>query len=353
VLPCQCHCASVASFLCRVPSDSTVCISDCQTDHWNTPSELVGSVHHQFMSSLWGKVPHVFVENAPEVRHHNLNKIMLCLYLATAAVFVGLYATDANHLQCPLVPYTTQCITQSAFGRDAASDNIFCDSLVTASCKVVKQYPAPDLVLGISAGGINCLTACLCYSGSAQVSCSPSTDTQYLPFQFAGAASSVNGPVACATYSSQLRTNRVCINGQCGSPAANAACNVASAGFSTGSAFTGCHTMIQPRTVDLQCCGTVQNVAVCPGASTAVGVLSGYLSLWFALFQIIHRVVVVILDGLSHQDLDGPSSSSSKATIDSEVRKDTINGTVGTTAQRIDNPLTGLQVESSAIPTSQ
>jgi hypothetical protein len=50
----------------------------------------------------------------------------------------------------------------------------------------------------------------------------------------------------------------------------------------------------RPTTASLQCCGTIANVAICPSTASTIGILSGYLSLWYSIVQALFGIVLAL-----------------------------------------------------------
>ncbi len=286
------------------------------------------------MAFLWNNVPTLFEETKSVSQRPVLNKIWVLLFVASSVAFIVLFALDINHLQCPISEYSTTCVKKNDFGADPnGSDKTFCDQLVTASCTGTDNSPDSYFQTVQLTG--SSLTAC-----QAQCSCVSPYCANYPLITTANGnyykgrslvnhpqsgygVSTMTGPQTCQAFASALKEYRLwlyaspltaegfsammsfgfgcsilyvpsCFAGQFDS-AINAQFGTPPSPLIVGGAVQSA-SVPKPSTAKIRCCGTVTGVGVCPGLASVVGILAGYLSLWFTVMSGTFKLIVLCMN---------------------------------------------------------
>jgi hypothetical protein len=289
------------------------------------------------MAFLWNNVPTLFEETKSVSQRPALNKIWVLLFVASSVAFIVLFALDVNHLQCPISEYSTTCVTKDDFGADPnGADKAFCNQLVSASCTGTDNSPDSyfQTVQLIGSSLTACQAQCSCFSSfCANYPLISSVNSNFYKGrslvnypQSGYGVSTVTGPQTCQAFASALKSYYLWLFPSpltSEGPAPNFGCsNLPGCAFNTpfeaaliangfgpppsqligGSIPTT--SAPRPSTAKIRCCGTVTGVGVCPGLASVVGILAGYLSLWFTIMSGTFKLIVLCMNRRDDQQFE-------------------------------------------------
>jgi hypothetical protein len=312
------------------------------------------------MACLWNSVPTLFEDSRTGVSQRPvLNKIWVLLFVASSVSFIVLFALDVNHLQCPESDLSTTCVNQDNFGADPnGADKAFCSKLVTASCTGIDN--SPDAYFQSFAFTGPALAACQQLCPCLATHCSS------WPLRHAGGQkgrspvkleapyglSTVTASQTCQAFASVLKNYHQevdvspLVQGLQPWPGASAintclstnpSCQTNAVNFFWGqinaiagpgiiygaNAMNFMNIVPKPTTANIRCCGTVTGVGVCPGLAAVVGILAGYLSLWFTIMSGMFKLVGLILNRLGHEVHESEGRPDATLQVQSPVRVET------------------------------